>query len=167
MYSKLKGSGGNRLSQIDGLDVIDGRVIGKVPIEAFKKIRKASIHNMDSDSLTHGKYTPTMENGVPNWGKAGPDSYIGRAGKESTYFDLGNDWNKIKKQYKLSDDDMFELFNIPVLDDAVKSGKEIRFSHDPRLRKYEETFLRQEWNYLKEIHGFKLLQKKGDVWIGK
>ncbi|MEI3614489.1 hypothetical protein [Pseudogracilibacillus sp. SO30301A] len=40
---------------------------------------------------------------------------------------------------------MFELFNKPVLDDAVAGGKEIRFSHKPDLLEYEGSYLAQEW----------------------
>lgn len=71
------------------------------------------------------------------------------------------------KKYDLIPDEMFECFNVPVLDDAVKSGKKIRFSHKPDLLDYEGSYLEQEWNYLKNKHGFKSLKIKGDVWIGK
>lgn len=60
---------------------------------------------------------------------------------------------------------MFEYLNIPALDDAVSSGKTICFSHNPRL--YPDSYLAQEWQYLKENYGFKSLTKKGDVWIAK
>src|SRR5699024_1852391 len=96
-----KGTKGSPNS-IDGIKVIDGKVDGKIPIESYKQIRAESVHNVDGDALMLGKYTPTIENGVENWGKAGPDSYIAKAGKESTYFDLGNDWGKIQNKYHLT-----------------------------------------------------------------
>src|SRR5690625_1478141 len=92
-----KNSSDGLLSIVDGLKVIDGKVGGKISIEDFHEIRKASIHNADADSLILGKYTPTIENRVENWSKAGPDSYIAKAGTDSMYFDLGNDWRKIQK----------------------------------------------------------------------
>ena len=159
-----KTSSDGLLSIVDGLKVIDGKIGGKIPIEDFHEIRKASIHNADADSLTLGKYTPTIENGVENWSKAGPDSYIAKAGTDSMYFDLGNDWSKIQKRYNLTDDEMFEFFNVPALDDAVKSGKEIRFSHDPRLDDYKDSYLKMEWDYLQEKHGYSYLIEEGGMW---
>ncbi|MFU0789012.1 MAG: TNT domain-containing protein [Virgibacillus proomii] len=165
----LKGNGSKRASiatsKIDGLDIIDGKIGGKIPVEDFKDIRKASMHNIDSNSMTLGKYTPTIENGVENWGKAGTDSYIGKAGKDSMYFDLGSEWGNIQKKYGLTNDEMFKYFNVPALDDAVKSGKEIRFSHNPE--DYPDSFLFSEWSYLQREHGYIKLETKGDVWIAK
>lgn len=115
--------------------------------------------------MSLGKYTPTIENGVENWTKAGPDSYISKAGDSSTYFDLGSEWSNIQAKYNLTGDDMFEYFNVPALNDAVSSGKIIRFSHDPRL--YPHTYLAREWQYLKDRYGFKSLILKGDVWHAK
>lgn len=165
----LKGNGSKRASiatsKIDGLDIIDGKIGGKIPVEDFKDIRKASMHNIDGNSMTLGKYTPTIENGVENWGKAGTDSYIGKAGKDSMYFDLGSQWGNIQKKYGLTNDEMFEYFNVPALDDAVKSGKEIRFSHNPE--DYPDSFLFSEWSYLQREHGYIKLETKGDVWIAK
>src|SRR5699024_9296036 len=154
---KTKGGKGTKGSpnSIDGIKVIDGKVGGKIPPQEFKAIRQASLKNVDTESMTLGKYTPTMENGVPNWDKAGPDSYIGKAGNESMYFDLGEDWGKIQEKYNLTNDEMFEYFNVPALDEAVKSGKEIRFSHKPDLKKYEDSYLFDEWIYLQKEHNYK------------
>ena len=73
-------------------------------------------------------------------------SYIKRAG-ETLYFDMGNDWNKVQSKYNLSDAEMFEYFNKPVLNSAIADGKSIRFSHDPRS--FRGGFLRDEWEYIK------------------
>ena len=59
---------------------------------------------------------------------------------------------------------MFELFNVPALDDAVASGKQIKFSHKPDLPIYEESYLAQEWNYLQEVHGYTDLMIEGEIW---
>ena len=59
---------------------------------------------------------------------------------------------------------MFELLNVPALDDAGRSGKEIRFSHKADLPKYEESFLAQEWQYLKSQYGYTKLIEKDGVW---
>ncbi|MBF2477014.1 hypothetical protein IA829_13900 [Listeria seeligeri] len=59
---------------------------------------------------------------------------------------------------------MFEYFNVPALDDAVESGKDIRFSHKPDLKEYKNSYLAQEWQYLQEEYGFSRLIQRGDVW---
>ncbi|WP_430535972.1 hypothetical protein [Listeria rocourtiae] len=149
---------------VDGVKIIDGKIGGKIPVQDFQEIRKASVHNVDGDSMTLGKYTPTVEDGVENWGKAGPDSYIGRAGDDSMYFDLGSKWSEIQNKYKLTDNEMFEYFNVPALNDAVKSGKDIRFSHKPDLKEYKDSYLAKEWQYLQNEHGYSKLLPRGDVW---
>ena len=61
----------------------------------------------------------------------GATSYIARAGTDFSYFDLGNDLNNIMETYGLSYKEMFNYFNKPALDDAISSGKTIRFFHNP------------------------------------
>lgn len=140
---------------IDGIKVIDGKVGGKIPLNDYLAIRDASVHNSYSDSMTLGKY---FDDNI---------SYIESAkDKGSMFFDLGDDWNIIKDKYGIGDDDLFEIFNKPALDDAVKNGKTIRFSHDPRLPKYSGSALDDEWSYLMKNHGFKDLKEvEGGGWI--
>ena len=149
-------------SIIDGLKVVDGKVNGKIPVDDFKKIRAESIQNINSDTITLGKYKPTVKpDGTLDWTIPGNDSYTVMAG-DTTYFSLGNDWDVIKAKYNITDDDMFDLFNVPALDDAVKSGKEIRYSHHPE--QYGDCALLKEWEYLKSEYGFKRLIKEGEFW---
>jgi len=162
--AKAVGEGTGKLA-IDGLEVIDGKVLGKVPVDDFTTIRKRSIHNPDADSMVLGKYTPTIVDGKPDWSIPGPDSYIARAGNESTYFSLGSEWEEIKRTYGLTDNDMFELFNIPALDDAIASGKTIKFSHKPTLRIYKGSALAREWEYLKREYGYKRLIEERGYWV--
>ena len=134
--------------------------------EVYTEYRKMSIKNPESDTMTLGKYEPTIRpDGKVDYGTPGPGSYIKKAGK-TTYFDLGEYWNKIKEKFHLDDKQMFDAFNKPALDDAVAQGKTIRFSHDPTLKIYEESALRWEWDYLKEQHGYKGLKPKGGYWYG-
>jgi hypothetical protein len=119
---------------IDGIEIIDDKVGGKIPVDEYKDLRTLSFKNANSDSITLGKYTE------------GEDSYIKRAGKNSSYFDLGEQWGKIKSKYGLTNEEMFNYFNRPVLDDAIAGKKMIKFSHDPRGAK---GFLGSEWNYIK------------------
>ena len=39
-------------------------------------------------------------------------------------------------------------YNRPAIDDAITSGKQLRFSHDPR--NYHDCALEWEWNYIKD-----------------
>ena len=114
--------------------LIDGKVAGKISLEEYEAIRKRSVKNAASDTLTLGKYA------------ADETSYTVRAGKTS-YFDLGDEWSPIKGKYNLNEDEMFEIFNKPVLEDALNEGKTIRFSHNPTLN---EGFLLREWEYIKK-----------------
>lgn len=148
-----------------GIKIVDGRVGNKIPVEEFQHIRGASIHNPDASSMTLGKYTPSVKNGKEDWTKPGPDSYIARAGNNSTYFDLGGDWGTIQRKYNLSDQEMFDYLNVPALDDAVASGKAIRFSHNPN--DYKGSYLNQEWEYLKKEHGFTELIEEGGMWYAE
>ncbi|KQQ92895.1 hypothetical protein ASF62_13940 [Leifsonia sp. Leaf325] len=99
-----------------------------------------SMHNADADSVMLGKYDG-----------GGPSSYITQAGGDYTYFDLGKDWDAIKAQQGLSNQEMFDVYNTRFLDEAMDSGKPIHFSHDPRA---DQGFLGQELLYLTE-HGYR------------
>lgn len=53
---------------------------------------------------------------------------------------------------------MFKLYNRPAIDDAINSGKQLRFSHDPR--NYHDCALQWEWNYIKDKLGINELEIK-------
>ena len=134
--------------------------------EVYTEIRKMSVKNPESDTMTLGKYEPTIRpDGTKDYRTPGPNSYIKKAGK-TTYFDLGEYWNEIMEKYHLDNEQMFEKFNKPALDDAVAQGKTIRFSHDPELPQYKDSAIKWEWDYLKEQHGYKRLTLKGGYWYG-
>ena len=145
---KLNGQTAETVELIDGFEVFDGKVGGKIPVDAFRKARQSSIKNPEARVFTLGKFTPTTINGVADWSKPGQDSYIVRAGNDSAYFSLGNEWAKIQEMYNLNDDEMFKYFNIPALNYAIASKKTIRFSHNPL--DYSGCALVDEWEYLKE-----------------
>ena len=85
----------------------------------------------------------------------------------TTYFSLGTEWDKITDTYCLDEagQNMFDYFNKPAIDDAISTGKEIRFSHNPE--EYGECALKWEWDYLQEKHGYFALEKKGGFWYAK
>ncbi len=148
---------------IDGIRITDGKVGGKIPANEFKEIRLSSIKNPESSTLTLGKFTPTVENGIEDWSKPGPDSYIAKAGK-SSYFDLGSDYKVIQKKYGLKDSEMFDYLNKPALDEAISKSKTIRFSHNPL--DYEKGAIVDEWEYIKSalVKADSDLIKMGDYW---
>ena len=140
--------------------------IKNMPLEEYEMYRTKSVINPESDTMTLGKYEPTIRpDGTQDWSTPGPNSYISKAG-DTTYFSLGDDWDKLTKAYNLDSrgEQMFEAFNKPALDDAVAQGKTIRFSHDPRLKIYEKSAIRWEWDYLKEHHGYKDMDFIGGYW---
>ena len=149
---------------IDGLNIIDGKVDGKIPLAKYEKYRVDSVHNINSDIMTLGKYESTIRaDGTRDYSVSDLGAYIVKAG-DTTYFSLGTKWDKITDRYNLDvvGQNMFDYFNKPVLDDAVNAGKEIRFSHNPQA--YGECALKWEWDYLQEKHGYFALEKKGDFW---
>ena len=118
---------------IDGLNIIDGKVDGKIPLAKYEKYRVDSVHNINSDIMTLGKYESTIRaDGTRDYSVSDLGAYIVKAG-DTTYFSLGTKWDKITDRYNLDvvGQNMFDYFNKPVLDDAVNAGKEIRFSHNP------------------------------------
>ena len=68
---------------------------------------------------------------------------------DKIWLDLGEDWEIQTKEYWLDKrgKQMFKLYNRPAIDDAINSGKQLRFSHDPR--NYHDCALEWEWNYIK------------------
>ncbi|EKU16710.1 LXG domain of WXG superfamily protein [Streptococcus intermedius BA1] len=167
VFGKADGVSNVEVKSKKQLQVLDGKV-NKIPLEEYEYYRLKSIHNPDSDTMTLGKYEPTIRpDGTPDWSTPGPNSYISKAG-DTTYFSLGDDWNKLTEAYHLDSQgrQMFEAFNKPALDDAVAQGKTIRFSHDPELPQYEKSAIRWEWDYLREQHGYKRLKLKGGYRYG-
>ncbi|BAW17008.1 hypothetical protein SITYG_10280 [Streptococcus intermedius] len=167
VFGKVDGVSNVEVKSKKQLRVLDDKV-NKIPLEEYEYYRLKSIHNPDSDTMTLGKYEPTIRpDGTPDWSTPGPNSYISKAG-DTTYFSLGDDWNKLTETYHLDSQgrQMFETFNKPALDDAVAQGKTIRFSHDPTLKIYEKSAIRWEWDYLKEQHGYNGLKPKGGYWYG-
>jgi len=123
---------------IEGIKMIRGKVGGKIPVDIFKATRQSSIKNPDADTMILGRFT-NNEN-----------SYIAKAQKSGAmYFDMGDGWRDIKNKYSLTNKEMFDYFNVTAINDAVKKGKEIKFSHNPL--EYADTFLEQEWDYLKKL----------------
>jgi len=132
-----------------------------IPVDDYLAIRKQSIKYPESDTMTLGKYFKDAD------GNAAPNAYTSMAeNAKDTYFDLGTKWEDIRREYNLSEEDMFELFNKSALDDSVNNGKTIRFSQDPTLPAYKKDAIRKEWDYLQSEYDYIDVVKKGDFWYG-
>ena len=60
--------------------------IKNMPLEEYEMYRTKSVINPDSDTMTLGKYEPTIRpDGTQDWSTPGPNSYISKAG-DTTYF---------------------------------------------------------------------------------
>jgi len=80
------------------------------------------------------------------------DSYTARAGANHAYFDMGDDWNRVKGFLHLTDQDMFNAYNKPFLDEIITDGRPVEFSHDPY--RYPRSALAEELTYL-EGNGYR------------
>ena len=61
-------------------------VDGKKPLDKYLKYREMSINNPNSDTMTLGKYEPTiLPDGTPDYSIPGHGAYIQKAG-DTTYF---------------------------------------------------------------------------------
>ena len=114
------------LNGIPGVSVVGDSVyingVEKLTTSEWEAIRKASVHNTSASEATLGKWE----------GRASENSYTNRAISSGTqYFDLGDDWMRIAGSHGLKDDNMFDLFNRPFLDDLILDGKPVRFTHSP------------------------------------
>ena len=78
------------------------------------------------------------------------------------------DWdvlNKVKNDYNMNDDDIFKLFVIPALDDAVRTHKKLIFPFKPDLPIDSQGNYSKEWLYLKETYGYKTYHEEGENWV--
>jgi len=132
-----------------------------------QKIREVSIHNSESDTMTLGKFEPSINSdGTENWLIAGERSYNTIAQNNGDmYFDMKDGlYEEIQTRYNISSNEMFEKFNIPAINKAIEENKIIRFSHNPNLNKYKNSYMYLEWSYLKNECQYTHLIQKGEYW---
>ena len=168
-YTGQVGSGGGKTT-INGLEIINGKVDGKIPLDEYQDIFGKSIHNENSDTMTLGKFRPTINpDGSENWKIAGADSYnVIAHNNGDMYFDMKDGlYDATLDNYNLSYQNMFDDFNVPALDKAASEGKTIRFSHNPELREYAGTFTDKEWKHLQEEWGYLYLREEGGFWYAE
>ncbi|MDJ0338444.1 hypothetical protein [Cryobacterium sp. PH31-O1] len=66
------------------------------------------------------------------------------------HFDLDRDWEKVKAEQGLTDDDMFAAYIVPFLDGSIARRQVIRFASDPVG---DPGFLGRQFEYLLQ-HGY-------------
>src|SRR5699024_9784453 len=64
---------------------MDNRKVKTISYSEYDSIYQSSVHNADADAIMLGKYDG-----------GDPTSYISKAGKDYTYFDLGKEWGTIR-----------------------------------------------------------------------
>ncbi|MDJ0338451.1 hypothetical protein [Cryobacterium sp. PH31-O1] len=107
---------------------------------AYHETLAASVHNADALEVMLGK-----------WDGGGPESYVAKAEAGGyKYFSLGADWDPIMEAQGLTLSDMFDAYNVPFLDAAIREGKTFHFSHDPQV---DKGSLAGEFRYLNG-HGY-------------
>jgi len=97
------------------------------------------------------------------WEDGAPTSYVNKAGKEYTYFDMGDEWNKAEALVNKSRDEMWRI-NKQFIDEQYRTTpkKEFWFSHDPFSPTINQYFS-DEVLYLIDL-GMKDFEKVGDLW---
>ena len=69
-----------------------------------------------------------------------------------SYFDMGDTFNQVASGKDLTPNEMFNMFNVPFLRNAIEDGRVIHFSHNPEIY---GGYLKDELSYL-EAHGYEL-----------
>ena len=102
-------------------------------------------HNLDSDYAILGPYNdPNIE----------PYNVIANR-ENAAYFDMGDDWSSILLENNYTNRDMFELYNVPFLDDQIQRGNYFFYTIDPRTIVNHQGGSYWEYQYLLN-HGYHL-----------
>lgn len=124
--------------------------LAKFTTKEVNELVQAATKNPESKKIILGKYV-----------KNSPLSYDKVAGKEYTYFNLDN-WEDVSKMFAGSYDEMWKI-NKQFIDNQIKVGKDIFFSHDPQkeIDEVDYSFFLREIEYLMDL-GCKNFEKVGD-----
>ncbi|MGO2141750.1 MAG: putative T7SS-secreted protein [Leucobacter sp.] len=138
MTSLLKNSSG---VTVQGSRVVVNGV-DKMSVKELTELYNKSIHNMDADQATLGRF---IEND--------PTSYeqVARA-NGTAHFNLeGDGWDNARIQYDVTDAQLYEMLNKPFLEEIIRKKTPVEFTADPRAR--PGSALYKELEYL-ELHGY-------------
>ena len=105
-----------------------------IPTPVYREALARSVHHREASTVMLGRFIEGSE-----------DSYERVAERsKASYFSM-DDWHDIQVAYKLSNDDMYDAFNRPFLEDAVANGKTVQFTPDPPVK---GSSLEKEWNFM-------------------
>ncbi|MFN7768587.1 MAG: polymorphic toxin-type HINT domain-containing protein, partial [Planctomycetaceae bacterium] len=113
----------------------------------FDDVAKAATRNAESDTLVLGHFA-----------REGSSYQKVAAHYRATYFKV-DDWKTVTKG--LSQDEIWRI-NETFLDQQIRQGKKILFSHDP-LKARPNSFFEREVEYLREL-GYQFRQKNQWTW---
>lgn len=152
----LKGIGGASAAQVrrmpsllsnsKGVKVEGDRVhvngADKLSLEELSALYKESIHHMDADRATLGRF---VKDSATSYEKVAQEN-------GSAHFNLqGTQWGDAKDAFDLTDAQLYELLNKPFLDDVISKGLPVEFTHNPRLPENKSAIaLNKELDYLEE-----------------
>lgn len=111
----------------------------KMSVTDWLSTYEASVHNMDAVRATLGKYYPGEARSYENVAEASGDAYFNMPSKPR---DL---WKETQEKHGLTNDEMFELFNKPFLQEIVEKRMPVRFTVDPEN---DTGYLRDEFDFL-------------------
>lgn len=97
------------------------------------------------------------------YGDGGAASYIQRAGKDHTYFDMGSvKWKEAEALVNKNADEMWRI-NKQFIDEQKALGKEFYFSHEPwKAQSFE--YLSKEAEYLIDLGAKDFLKINDNTW---
>ena len=129
-----------------GADVLEAAASSR-PAEWFEEIARSATRNAESGKVVLGHYS-----------REGTSYQKVAAHLEATYFKV-KDWRAVTKG--LSPDEIWRI-NEAFLENQIRQGKEILFSHNP-LKAKPGSFFEREVHYLRKL-GHEFRQKNEWVW---
>jgi len=98
--------------------------VPKKPPPQVKTFTPNQIAKLAYDATHNGSSSKVM---LGMWDGGGAASYVTRAGKDYTFYQLSH-WDELKKIY--GEEEMWKI-NAKFIDDQIAAGKEFFFSHNP------------------------------------
>lgn len=116
----------------------------KMSVSEWTDTYNASIHNMDANRVTLGKYYPNDAKSYEQVAEASGDAYFNMPSSSTS-----NLWKETQAKYGLSDDEMYELYNRPFLQEIVDNRLPVRFTVNPNEKEYQDAIsLQKELKFL-------------------
>ncbi|MDR2474472.1 MAG: hypothetical protein LBD45_01310 [Bacteroidales bacterium] len=150
LYGGFAAKGKKLAEAVEESGEIIGKKARKFTQAEIDEYVKLATKNSSANKVMLGKYLDGGEN-----------SYISRAGKDHTYFDMGaQKWNEAETFVNKNSDEMWRI-NKQFIDEQKMLNKEFYLSLDPDIA---DGFYLKEINYLtKDLKG-KIIKINNDLW---